>query len=322
MKKKILITGASGFVGSSFCLQFANRSDVEIMGLGRRETDLPLYVRADLTKPLQLAWKPDVVIHAAARSSPWGSLREFRKQNVSATQHVIDFCVANQVKKLIYVSSSSVFYRDEDQFDLNEESPLGPNFINHYARTKYEGEELVRRYPGAWAILRPRAVFGPRDSVLFPRLLRAASEGKMTTITRPGDPAVGDLIYIDSLCDYLMRAALDDTLTGEYNLTNQRPVEIQSFIADIFSRLDLPPTSRTITREKAMRIATVIEWIYRIFLPSKEPPITRFGVSVLGYSKTFDVSKSISKMGMPSVSQEEGVERFIEWQKAMWREKV
>ncbi len=319
MKTKILITGASGFVGSSFFLQFAARDDIDIMGLGRRETDIPNYIRADLTQPLKIDWRPDVVIHAAARSSPWGSLAEFRRQNVQATQHVLDFCIASQVKRLIYVSSSSVFYRDEDQLGLTEQSPIGPDFVNHYARTKYEGEELVRTFPGTWAILRPRAVFGPRDTVLFPRILRAAREGRMAMITRPGPPATGDLIYIDSLCDYLLRAALDDSVTGEFNLTNNHPIEIQSFIADIYSRLDLPPTKRSISRATAMRVAGVMEWIYKCFIPWKEPPITRFGVGVLGYSKTFDVSKSLNALGAPSVSLEEGVERFVQWQKEAWR---
>jgi len=319
MKTKILITGASGFVGSSFCQQFATREDVEMMGLGRRETDLPNYVRADLTQPLRLDWQPDVVIHAAARSLPWGSLAEFRRQNVEATQHVIDFCIAKHVKKLVYVSSSSVFYRYEDQFGLTEGCPIGPNFVNYYARTKYEGEDLVRNFPGAWAILRPRAVFGPRDSVLFPRILRAAREGRMAAITRPGPAAVGDLIYIDSLCDYLMRAALDASATGEFNLTNNQPIEIQAFIADIFARLDLPPTRRNVSRSTAMRVAVVMEWIYKCFLHWKEPPITPFGVGVLGYSKTFDVSKSIRVLGPPSVALEEGVERFVQWQREAWR---
>lgn len=315
MKTKILITGASGFVGSSFCLQHAHRGDVEILGLGRRSTDLPNYVRADLTRSLELDWQPDVVIHAAARSSPWGSLAEFRRQNVKATQHVLDFCQAKSVKKLVYISSSSVFYQEADQLDMTEETPVGPDFVNHYARTKFEGEEIVRRFAGDWCILRPRAVFGPRDTVLFPRLLRAAREGKMAAITRPGPPAIGDLIYIDSLCDYMLRAALDRTVKGEFNLTNHHPVELQAFIASIYERLGLPPVSRSISRDMAMRVATVIEWIYKILLPWKEPPITRFGVGVLGYSKTFDVARSLSVLGQPSVSLEEGLERFINWQK-------
>ncbi|MDP1591821.1 MAG: NAD-dependent epimerase/dehydratase family protein, partial [Prosthecobacter sp.] len=312
---RILITGASGFVGSSFCLQHASRADVEIRGLGRREMDLPGYIRADLTQPLRLDWRPEVVIHAAARSSPWGSLKEFRRQNVLATKHVLEFCEAQKVRKLVYISSSSVFYREGDQTGMTEDTPIGPQFVNAYAQTKYEGEEVARDFPGAWCVLRPRAVFGPRDTVLFPRLLRAARQGRMVSITRPGPPAVGDLIYIDTLCDYMLRAALDPTVTGEFNLTNHEPVEIQAFIADIFARLGLPPVKRAIPKEKAMRVAWLLEKVFGLLMPWQEPPITRFGVEVLSSSKTFDTAKSLRGLGPPSVGLEEGVRRFIEWQK-------
>lgn len=314
-KTKILITGASGFVGGSFCRQFADRDDVEIRGLGRRAMDLPGYIQADLTQPLRLDWKPDVVIHAAARSSPWGSLGEFRKHNVDATQHVVDFCKAQGVPRLIYISSSSVFYREADQLGMTEASPIGQEFVNHYARTKYEGEELVRTFPCSYAILRPRAVFGPHDTVLFPRILRAAQQGRMAFISRPGAPAIGDLIYIDALCDYMLRAALDCSITGEFNLTNNEPVEIQSFLLRIFAALGLATPTRSIPRERALIIGTMLERVFKLLLPWKEPPITRFGVGVLAFSKTFDVSKSLRVLGPPSVSLEEGLRRFIEWQK-------
>lgn len=314
MKTRILITGASGFVAGAFCRQFAERDELEIRGLGRRASPLPNYIQADLTKPLHLDWRPEVVIHAAARSSPWGSLGEFRQQNVIATQHVVDFCTAHQVKKLVYLSSSSVFYREEDQLDMTEESTIGPSFVNAYARTKYEGEIIARSFAGSTVILRPRAVFGPHDTVLFPRILRAAQQGKMASITRPGSPAIGDLIYIDSLCDYMLRAALDPEISGDFNLTNDQPIEIQAFIATLLNRLGLPPARRHIPRERAMILAMAIEWFYRIFRTQTEPPITRFGVGVLAYSKTFDVAKSLRFLGPPSVSLEDGLDRFIAWQ--------
>jgi 2-alkyl-3-oxoalkanoate reductase len=255
-----------------------------------------------------------VVIHAAARSSPWGSLKEFRRQNVQATKHVLEFCKAQKVRKLVYISSSSVFYREGDQLGMTEDTPIGPQFVNAYAQTKYEGEQVARGFSGEYCVLRPRAVFGPRDTVLFPRLLRAARQGRMVSITRPGPPAVGDLIYIDTLCDYMLRAALDPAVTGEFNLTNHEPVEIQAFIADIFARLGLPPVKRAIPKAKALRVAWLLEKIFGLLMPWKEPPITRFGVEVLSSSKTFDASKSLRVLGPPSVSLEEGLRRFIEWQ--------
>lgn len=318
-KTRILITGASGFVGGSFCRQFAPRGDLDIRGLARRPTSLPGYIQADLTQPLQLDWTPDVVIHAAARSSPWGSLADFRRQNVQATQNVLDFCHSHGVPRLIYISSSSVFYHEADQLHLTETSPIGPEFVNHYAQTKYEGEQLVRTFTGSSVILRPRAVFGPHDTVLFPRILRAAQQGRMAFISRPGPPALGDLIYIDALCDYMLRAALDPTITGDFNLTNNEPVEIQSFLLRIFAALDLPVPTRSIPRDRALLIATAIECFFKCLLPWKEPPITRFGIGVLGYSKTFDVSQSLRTLGPPSVSLEEGLQRFIHWQKQQLR---
>lgn len=316
MKTRILITGASGFVGGSFCRRHAHRDDLEIRGLSRRPSDLPRYIRADLTRPLAIDWTPDVVIHAAARSSPWGSRKDFERQNVLATRHVIDFCEARGVRKLVYVSSSSVFYSESDQFDLTEESPIGPTFINTYAETKAAAEKLVRAYRGEWCILRPRAVFGAGDTVLFPRILRAAREGRMIRITRPGPPAIGDLIDIDSLSDYLLRAALDPAAVGDFNLTGGTPVEIQSFIADIFTQLGLPPVTRTVPLEKALRIADFLEGFHRSFMPWREPSLTRYGVGVLAWSKTFDITKARAALGPPSVSLDEAVRRFVEWQRA------
>lgn len=311
---KILVTGASGFIGGSFCHRFAKSQDVEIRGIGRRDSGLPGYSRADLTQPLRLGWQPDLVIHAAARAATWGSLEEFRRQNVLATTHVRDFCVEQGVGRLIYLSSSSVYYRHEDQLGLTEDSPVGPVFLSHYAQTKHEGEQVVRDFPGSWTILRPRAVFGPRDELLLPRLLRAAAQGHLARITRPGSPAVGDLIFIDTLCDYLMRVAINPEATGIFNLSNGEPVEIQEFIAGLCRRLGYDSGDRRVSRSTAMRLATSVEGFYRLFLPRREPPLTTFGVSVLSYSKTLDVSRCLQVLGPPSVSMTEGLNRLIEWQ--------
>lgn len=312
---KILLTGASGFIGGSFMKLAAAHPEIEVHGIGRRAMPFENYTRHDLVVPMELDFVPDVVIHAAARSLPWGSRAEFYAQNVTATGQVIEFCRRKQVGNLVYVSSSSVFYREEDQEEMNEDSPIGPEFVNHYARTKYEGERLVRKFEGRWVILRPRAVFGPGDTVLFPRILSAALAGKMYRLTREGPPARGDLIYIDTLCEYLLRAAVDPQIKGEFNLTNDHPIEIEAFLWEIFHRLGIEVPKKRLSAARALQVATGIEWFYRIFRPRTEPPITRFGIGVMAYSKTFDVSKSLASFGPPAVGLEEGVEAFVRWQK-------
>jgi 2-alkyl-3-oxoalkanoate reductase len=313
---KILLTGASGFVGRSLMRRCGGRSSLELFGLGRRPMPWPNYAQRDLADPLQLPFRPDVVIHAAARASPWGTRTEYHRQNVLATRHVIEFCQRQGGPKLVYVSSSSVFYRHEHQLDLTEESPIGPRFVNDYAATKFAGEQMVRDYAGPYVIIRPRAVFGPGDTVLFPRILRAARLGQLPRFTQAGPPARGDLIYIDSLCDYLLAAAVRSDVTGAINVTNAQPVIIQEYLVGILTALGLPSPTRRVPVKVAMAAAGVVEQAYRLFGIRSEPPVTRFGVSVFAHSKTFDVSKALAVLGSPSVGLEEGTERFIHWQRA------
>ena len=104
---KALVTGASGFVGGAV-VRRARELGWEVRGIGRRPLADPAYVSLDLTLPFELDFHPDVVIHAAARSSPWGRRKEFEAQNVTATRHVLDFCAMHGRPHLIHISTAAV----------------------------------------------------------------------------------------------------------------------------------------------------------------------------------------------------------------------
>jgi 2-alkyl-3-oxoalkanoate reductase len=211
--KTILITGSSGFIGSQLCRYLVGLGHI-VYGIGRRPMPNTTYkyIQHDLAQPLHLNLKPDIVIHAAALSSPWGSRKSFEKNNVLATQNVIDFCKQARAK-LVYISSSSVYYKNEHQLGINEQTPFPEKPINLYAATKRKAEELIRQYPSSWLILRPRAVFGPEDTVLFPRILRAAKAGRLPLLKSKHSPVLGDLIYIETLCDYIAKASVNPSIT-------------------------------------------------------------------------------------------------------------
>ncbi len=286
--------------------------------MSRRACALPNYSQVDLSQPFEIPFRPDVVIHAAARASPWGRPREFEAQNVDATRNVIAFCERHQVSRLVYVSSTSVYYRDAHQLNVTESTPIGPTFINEYAATKYAGELLVNEYRWSHVIVRPRAVFGPGDTVLFPRVLAAARRGALPVFTVKDGPVLGDLIYIDVLCDYLLAAATGTSVATEYNVTNARPIELQLLLLDVLRRLDMPLPTRKVPVHRAMRIAAAVEYMYRALRINTEPPVTRFGVSMFAFSRTFDVSRAVADFGPPAVSLDDGVTRFVSWQRAEW----
>lgn len=314
---RVLVTGASGFVGGALLRRLAARPDVTVLGVARSPLDRPDYRRVDLADGLDVDFSPDVVIHAAARASPWGSRRQFQRQNVTATREVVRFCERRTPRpRLVYLSTSAVFYRERDQFGLTEDSPIGPDFVNDYAASKYQGENIVRDYAGGAVVLRPRAVFGPGDTVLFPRIVRAARRGRLPRLVRDGAPAVGDLVYIDVLCDAIMAAAERPALGGAVNITNNEPVVIATLLDEVLKRLGLPLPRHALSVDRALRLADRVETLYRWLRLPGEPPVTRFGVGVFAYSKTFDVGRMLRELGPPQVSVSEGIERFIAWQRA------
>ena len=87
---RTLITGASGFVGGSLRARLDKLDDFEVHGIGRRPLAHANYTSIDLSRRFDLEFTPDVVIHAAARATPWGRDDDFRRDNVEATRNVIE----------------------------------------------------------------------------------------------------------------------------------------------------------------------------------------------------------------------------------------
>lgn len=309
---RVFVTGASGFIGGKICDRF-EQLDFPLLCCGRRTCQRSGYFSWDLSNSLKpIPDTIDVVVHAAARSSPWGSKAQFHKDNIQATLNIVEFCRTNGFPKLVFISSSSIYYRSCDQWNITEACEPAKPPINRYAGSKQIAEKIVQSYEGPWAILRPRAVFGPDDTVLLPRILAAARQGRLPLFTTQGNPVIGDLIYIDNLVHYVVQASLTPGIVGDFNLTNNQPIEINAFLLDIFRKLNISEPKRRVSVQTAMLGAGLLELFHHLFLPWKEPVLTRFGVHVFAYSKTFDVAKSIAAMGEPKVSIEEGVRRTVE----------
>ncbi len=316
MSKRILITGRSGFVGGHAADRF-QQLGWQVIGAGRRPLQCDSYVSMDIATGIDKAHRLlrddfDVVVHAAAHSSPWGSSADFHANNIEATENVIKFCRSSGSPKLILISSASVFYRPCDQLNIRETDPIPRRFVNEYARTKYASELLLREYEGKSVILRPRAIYGPGDPAILPRIIRAARLGKFPLIEHRGKSARCDLVYIANLIDIIEKAASTEVV-GDFNVTDGQPIEINSFVEAVLRDLKLPIPKRKVSATKVMCAAIFLEWWHRIFCPNQEPAITRFAVHVLRYSKTFDISKSIAAFRPARVSLDEGRQSTVEW---------
>ena len=323
---RVLVTGASGFVGGRVCALVG--PDDEVVATGRRPAEalrpggLPpgtTYLQADLAdlrgELPGLPWRPDAVVHAAARATPYALRRDYERDNVEATGRIVALCEALGRPRLVHVSSSSVLYRDGDQLGMAEDAPVGPRFANAYARTKAAAEGVVRGYAGSWVVARPRAVFGPGDTVLVPRIVAAARVGRLPLLGGRDTPAVGDLVYVDNLATMLLTLARRPDLTGTYHLCDGAPVELQAVLLEVLERLGVPLPTRTLPIPVALAAGRLLETLWRVGRLRGEPPVTRYGIGVLAWSKTYDPTRMLTDLGRPAVSTAEGIARYVAWQR-------
>ncbi|MCH2082631.1 MAG: NAD(P)-dependent oxidoreductase [Saprospiraceae bacterium] len=174
---KILITGATGFVGKHLVRHYVGQGH-EVIALGRRaqppiEWNRPVrYIQADITQKIP-AITCDICIHAAAKASEDGDWNSFTKTNFTGTANV--FNSTKDCRQFIYISSSSVY--GQQSAPHIEEETVQLEELNFYGKTKRMAEDFLQTQIAytkgkSITILRPRAIYGPNDSVLLPRLLR------------------------------------------------------------------------------------------------------------------------------------------------------
>ena len=174
---KIFITGVTGFVGGMLANKFIE-AGFEVTGLGRKE-NLPLhvdkrciYIKNDITKPISEI-TADVVIHAAAQVNDNASYQNHYDNNVTGTVNVVNACKHKNCL-FILISTSSVYSFKKNTAYSEDEAGKPFEALSSYGKTKFLAEQIVinTTYLNRKIILRPRAIYGPGDTVLLPRLLR------------------------------------------------------------------------------------------------------------------------------------------------------
>ena len=327
-KQNILVTGASGFLGGQLAYSLSGKREEVIRATSRKPLALQMtrrncqYIQGDLSSKdfCDLVTKDiGFIVHCAALSSPWGSYADFENANIIATDNLLKAAINNGVKRFIFISSPSIYADNTDKLNIKESDSLPPLGINFYAQTKLIAEQIVlsANNKGIETLsLRPRAIIGAGDTVIFPRLINAYKQNKLKII---GD---GQLIC-DITCVKNVIYAIERALvTGEkalglaYNITNDNPVKLWDVINHLLMELGLVPVSAKIPKKVAMAYAGFQEWKYIHFHKNKEPPLTKFGISSLSNSITLNIDRAKQLLDYhPVQTLEQGIDEFIKWYK-------
>ncbi|MFJ1268876.1 NAD-dependent epimerase/dehydratase family protein [Legionella lytica] len=321
-----VVTGATGCLGLNLTQRLLKQG-VEVIALGRNEALGKILTQAgarfiqvdlqDQTKLKQvIPQETQTLFHCAALSSPWGRYADFYAANVLGTQHVIE-CTA-ETTRLVHVSSPSIYFDFSERHNIKEQEPLPEKPANHYVKTKLMAEALVdkayKEKQRNVITLRPRALFGPYDRAIFPRLLQSERKGVLPIIGS-GQNLI-DITYVENVVESLILAAQADAqfCGNKYNITNGEPQTLIQILKQLFDALQKPLKLKFIPYTLAKNYAACLEKIHRLPLVHSEPRLTKYSAGVLSLGQTLNIDAAQNDLGyQPLFSISQGIKRFAKW---------
>jgi len=309
-QRRILITGATGGLGMALVREALKRGNA-VRATGRSQSAGGAlkslgaqFVRVDLTHPetelRELLKDVDSVIHAAALSASWGPRRAFEIHNIQLTERLLEAASRSGVGRFVFVSSPSIFAAYRDRIAIGEHDGPALQPLNYYARTKLAAERNVlapREDAMACCAIRPRALVGPGDRVILPKLAELAGRERM-----PLPHSGRALIELTDLRDAAWAiCAAEERAVGlagkAINISGGSPIRVREVAGKLADALGKTPRLVSLPVGLARAIAVLSENAALLMRSTREPMLTRYKLATLAYSQTFDLEPAQRLLG-------------------------
>ena len=244
---RIMVTGATGMLGSCLVDLLRHMGNVRVIALGRNETsaeerfgpsadDYTFYPH-DVCLPLKEVQEPvDYIIHAASPANPvsytqapTGTLLA----NIQGAKNLLDYGLSHGMKRFLFISSGEVYGQPNENMDDFTEDYCGPLDLSSprtcYPEGKRSAEVLCQSYISQYGvdavIVRPCHLFGPtmtrKDSRAVSEFLRNAADGRDIVMKSAGVLERSHCYVVDAVAALLL--VLRDGKCGEaYNIADRR----------------------------------------------------------------------------------------------------
>jgi nucleoside-diphosphate-sugar epimerase len=316
---RIFVTGATGFIGAHF-VERALAEGHDVIGLyrtdGRKHRAVIERLRAHgasfrrgdvmnaetFSDTLRGA---DCVCHFAAAFRESGADEGyFKRLNVEGTSNVARAAVAAGIKRFVQCGTAGI-YGQRVAGTIDESAPIQP--WNGYERSKLAADERVRQIATEagmeYVILRPTAVYGPRDERLL-KLFRSVQKGRFPLF------GAGDgrrhMIYVTDLADAFLRACTAPAAANrELIVAGPRAVPLREMLQTMARVANRPTFGPRLPLEPMLALAAVVEDTCKLL--RIQPPIYRRRMDFYLNDAVFDSRRAQTVLGwQPKVDLPEG----------------
>jgi dihydroflavonol-4-reductase len=320
----VLVTGASGFVGSAVADAFrraghpvralvrAASPRTHLRGVDVAEGDIR--DRATVAAALRGVHH---LVHAAADYRLWApSPRDILDTNVEGTRIVMEEALRAGVERVVYTSSVATLALRPDGMPADENRPLPVDeAVGAYKKSKVLAErlveELVARDGLPAVIVNPSTPIGPRDVKPTPtgRIIVEAAAGRMPAFVDTGL----NLVHVDDVAAGHL-AALRRGRIGERYVLGGENVLLSAMLADIAGLVGRRPPRLQLPRQLIYPLAVGAEALAR--LTGRTPFVTRDGLRMARHKMFFTDVKARRELGYTSRPYREGLADAIAWFRA------
>jgi nucleoside-diphosphate-sugar epimerase len=231
---KILVTGATGFIGSRLCelLSLEHRLPYRALvrdfsraaRIGRLDAELVAGDMLDAASLARAVAGCDAVVNLAHSDD---------KTAEKQTAHLVDACVRAGVRRFVHISSMAVYGPSPNMAVVTEDTAPIKRWGEAYSDAKAAAEAVVRsagkRGSLATVVLRPTIVYGPYSFFVTP-IVQDARQGRISLID--GGRGICNAVYVDDVCEAIVAALdRDDAVGAEVQINGDSRITWSDFIS-------------------------------------------------------------------------------------------